>query len=140
MKISSLTGLILASTLTVLTGAQLAAFASPKFFPATEATYVRPGKKQTHVENRPQRRDTGNSTGLSGTATFGADGKLINGSATGTASKDSKNNTQECRSVGVKVSTTPAVYRAPNGHIFQMPQPIKEKVITNNPWTACPSK
>jgi hypothetical protein len=142
MKIHSLTGLslILVSTLTVLAESQLAALSSPKFFPATEATYVRPGKKQTHVENRPQRRDSGLSTGASGTAKVGANGVVFSGGVEGTASQDRKNNTQECRVVSVKVSTTPAVYRAPDGHIFQMQQPIKEEVLNNNPWTACPNK
>ena len=105
-----------------------------------EATYIGSGKKQTHVENRSQQRDAGLSTGVNGTATIGANGVFVNGSASGTASQDRNNSTQECRSVGVKVSTTPAVYRAPDGHIFQMQQPVKEEVLNNNPWTACPKK
>ena len=113
MKISSLTGLILASTLTVLAGSQLAAFASPKTAPTTESTYVGRGKKQISIETVPQRRDK---------------------------NPDRNNNPQECRIASIKVSTTPAVYRAPDGHIFKMRQPVKEEVVNGTPWKACPSK
>ena len=165
MKIHSLTGLslILVSTLSVLAQSQLAAFSKPMLWPQSktppksanyspkassqpvtpysppDATYVGRGKPETKVDYRIQRRDAENSTGLGGKVGGGAKFGVVELGAEGTASKNETSNTQECKSVSVKVSTTPAMYRAPDGHIFKMQQKKTEDIITNNPWTPCPN-
>jgi hypothetical protein len=165
MKIYSFTGLslILASTLTVLAQSQLAVFSKPMPSPQSktppksanyspkpspqvtpysppEATYVGRGKPETKVEDRTRRRDAESSTGLNRKVGGGAKFGVVEVGAEGTASKNDTSNTQECKSESVKVSTTPAMYRAPDGHIFKMTQKKAEEIITSNPWTACPNK